>query len=142
MITQEDYIMKVEAELVDEGFIPLKTADQVIDHFKAHKGVTLLVVNSMCGCAGSGARMGSIAALKANAAKINGAVTVFPGVDEEATEALQPHLQPYPLSSPSIAIIQDGEIIHCIERHQIKGYPVEEILKEVQKGIDLATGNS
>ena len=58
MSTQEDYIIQAEAELVDEGFIPLKTADQVIYHFKDHKGVTLFVVNSMCGCAGSGARRG------------------------------------------------------------------------------------
>ena len=85
---------------------------------------------------------GGVAALKANSAKINYAVTVFPGVDEEATEALQHYLQPNPLSSPLIAIIKDGEIIHCLERHKIKGYPVEDIAEAVQKGIELTTGHA
>lgn len=141
MITQEDFIIQAEAELVDAGFIPLKTAVQVDHHFQDHQGITLLVVNSMCGCAGSGARMGAIEALHTSGGflKVDYAVTVFPGVNEEATEALQAYLQPYPLSSPMIAIIQDGAVVHCLERHQIKGYPVAEIAEAVQHGIALTT---
>jgi putative YphP/YqiW family bacilliredoxin len=138
MITKEDFIMQAEAELINAGFVPLKTQAEVDDHFQNHSGITLLVVNSMCGCAGSGARIGAIEALHAADNKAHHLVTVFPGVDEEATEALQKYMQPYPISSPSIAIIKDGEVIHCLERHQIKGYPVEDIIEEICKGIELA----
>jgi putative YphP/YqiW family bacilliredoxin len=139
MIKQDDFIRQIEAELLNAGFIALKTENQVINHFREHKGITLLVINSICGCAGSGARMVAIEILK-NCVnpKIDNAVTVFPGVDEEATQAIREYLYPYPLSSPMIVIIKNGEIISCMERHQIKGHCIEDIKEELMKGIASA----
>ena len=138
MITKEDFIIQAEAELVNAGFTPLKTKAAVDHRFANHCGITLLVVNSTCECAGPTARMAAIGAFHAAYSKVHHFATVFAGVDEEATEALKQYLEPYPLSSPLIATIKEGEIIHCLERHQIEGRPVEDIIKEVCKGMEMA----
>jgi putative YphP/YqiW family bacilliredoxin len=131
----EELINIMEAELADVGFIPLKTKQQVTDHFENHQGTTLLVVNSMCGCAGPDARMGAIEALATTHYQPEHLVTVFPGVDEEAALAIQQYIQPYPLSSPAIAVIKDGEVVHFMERHQIKGKPSEMVAAELSEGL-------
>lgn len=131
----EDLIAMMEAELTDAGFVPLKTKQQVMDHFENHQGTTLLVVNSMCGCAGPDARMGAIETLATTHHQPEHLVTIFPGVDEEATLAVQQYIQPYPLSSPAIAFIKDGEVVHFMERHQIKGKPSEMVAEELSEGL-------
>lgn len=130
-----DLIAIMEAELTNAGFVPLKTKQQVVDHFEDHQGTTLLVVNSMCGCAGPDARMGCIEALATTGHQPAHLVTVFPGVDEEATMAIQQYIQPYPLSSPAIAVIKDGEVVHFMERHQIKGKSSELVAAELSEGL-------
>jgi putative YphP/YqiW family bacilliredoxin len=131
----EDLIAIMEAELTEAGFEPLKTKQQVVNHFANHQGTTLLVVNSMCGCAGPDARMGAIEALATTHHQPEHLMTVFPGVDEEATMAIQQYIQPYPLSSPAIAVIKDGEVVHFMERHQIKGKPSELVAAELSEGL-------
>jgi putative YphP/YqiW family bacilliredoxin len=131
----EDLIAIMETELTDAGFVPLKTKQQVVNHFENHQGTTLLVVNSMCGCAGPDARMGAIEALATTHHQPEHLVTIFPGVDEEATLAIQQYIQPYPLSSPAIAVIKDGEVVHFMERHQIKGKPSELVAAELSEGL-------
>lgn len=131
----KDLIAIMEAELTDVGFVSLKTQQQVVDHFENHQGTTLLVLNSMCGCAGPDARMGAIEALATTHYQPDHLVTVFPGVDEEATLAIQQYIQPYPLSSPAIALIKEGEVVHFMERHQIKGKPSELVAAELSEGL-------
>ncbi|OJW71382.1 MAG: hypothetical protein BGO68_04410 [Candidatus Amoebophilus sp. 36-38] len=130
---QEELVKFMEAELTDIGFIPFKNSRQVKDHFINHTGTTLLVINSMCGCAGPDARMGVIEALTLNPSyRPDHLVTIFPGIDEEEViEEIQSYIKPYRLSSPAIALIKDGEVIYFMERHQIKGKPSEVIAEEL-----------
>ena len=104
-------------ELTREGFEELKTVEAVDNAIK-RSGITLVVVNSVCGCAARNARPSVIQSL-ANDKKPDYLVTVFAGVDREATQRMREYMLPFPPSSPSIAIFKDGELMHMLERHHI-----------------------
>jgi len=106
-------------ELEQAGFTSLKTTEEVDKALQAKEGTTLLVVNSVCGCAARAARPGVVMSL-ASEIKPDRMVTVFAGVDREATQKAREYLLPYPPSSPSIAIFKDGNLAHVIERHHIE----------------------
>ena len=133
MISQE-LVAMIEAELTEVGFEPLKKKEEVNQHFKNHTDTTLLVINSMCGCAGPDARSGVIEALAQSTHKPNNLVTIFPS-DQEAMEEVQNYIKPYPLSSPAIALIRNGEVVHFMERHQIKGQDPEVIADELVNAL-------
>lgn len=124
----DTYTQAAEAELTSVGFTALKTAKDVVDHF-THQAAdnTLLVINSMCGCAGPGARSAITRALEVirKGSRPTHLVTVLAGVDVEAATQVQEYIKPYLLSSPAVALIGDGEVLHFVERHQIKGQPIE-----------------
>lgn len=107
------------AELVQAGFQELKTSDAVNEVLTQKEGTTLLVINSVCGCSARAARPGVISALTEEH-KPDRLVTVFAGVDFDATKTAREHLLPYPPSSPAIAIFKDGQLAHMIERHHIE----------------------
>ncbi|MBQ23029.1 MAG: hypothetical protein CMD32_06485 [Flavobacteriales bacterium] len=111
----------MKAELTSLGFEDLTTPDQVESALKKD-GTTLVVVNSVCGCAAANARPAVRLSLS-NDAKPTNLVTVFAGVDREATDFARSHMVPFPPSSPSIALFKDGYLIHMIERHHIEGRP-------------------
>ena len=111
----------MKAELTDLGFDDLLTSSDVEDALKK-KGTTLVVVNSVCGCAAGNARPAVRMSLS-NKVKPDNLVTVFAGVDSEATNVARSHMVPFPPSSPSIALFKDGELTHMIERHHIEGRP-------------------
>jgi putative YphP/YqiW family bacilliredoxin len=114
-------VAPMKAQLTDNGFTSLETAEAV-DTFMANaKGTTLAVVNSVCGCAAGAARPGVLGALKYSEIKPDNLVTVFAGADQEAVAKMREYLLPYPPSSPSIGIFRDGELVHFIERHHIEG---------------------
>ena len=115
----------MKAELTDLGFDDLVTTSDVEDALKKN-GTTLVVVNSVCGCAAANARPAVRMSLS-NEVKPNNLVTVFAGVDSEATDIARSHMVPFPPSSPSIALFKDGELIHMIERHHIEGRPANVI---------------
>lgn len=128
-----DAIVKpMKNELVSKGFQEVLTpadADKAIQS----PGTTLIVINSVCGCAAGSARPGVLLSLL-NTKKPKNLFTVFAGVDKEATAQVRKYLLPYPPSSPSIALFKDGKLIHFIERHHIEGRTAEmlaEHLKEV-----------
>lgn len=114
------------AELTSKGFKELKSAAEVDEFFKDQKGVTLLVINSVCGCAAGNARPGAIHSLD-NEKKPDHLATVFAGVDFEAVAQARKYTLPYPPSSPSMAIFKDGELVHFLERHNIEGVPAQRI---------------
>ncbi|RMG20958.1 MAG: BrxA/BrxB family bacilliredoxin [Bacteroidetes bacterium] len=116
-----ELVAPMRAELVDAGIRDLTTAAEV-DEVLAQPGTTLVVVNSVCGCAAGAARPGVIAALQ-KGPKPDRMVTVFAGVAHEATKRARQYMLPYPPSSPSIALFKDGELVHMIERHHIEGRP-------------------
>lgn len=107
-------------ELEASGFTSLTTADQVKQKLESKDGTTLLVVNSVCGCAAAYARPGVKIALQ-NQHKPDQLITVFAGVDGAATQTAREYLLPYPPSSPSIALFKDGKLVHILERHHIEG---------------------
>lgn len=124
----------MRAELVDAGIKDLKTAAEV-DEVLAEPGTTLVVVNSVCGCAAGAARPGVVAALQGEQ-KPDRMVTVFAGVAHEATKRAREHMLPYPPSSPSIALFKDGNLVHMIERHHIEGRPAMLIAANLKAAFD------
>ena len=117
----EQLVAPMRSDLTTVGFNELKTADEVDQHLQNSKGTTLLVINSVCGCAAGAARPGIKWALQNSAKKPDSLATVFAGVDKEAVAKAREYTLPYPPSSPSIALFKDGELVHFIERHHIEG---------------------
>ena len=117
----EELVAPMRTDLSSAGFEELKTPEAVIAHFDNHEGTSLMVINSVCGCAAGAARPGVKYALDASDKRPDNLVTVFAGVDQEATAKAREFTLPYPPSSPSIALFKDGELIHFIERHHIEG---------------------
>lgn len=132
----EELVVSMEEELTALGFVPIKTAKETKDHMGGHQGTTLLFINSMCGCAGTGARLGVRMALETSSQQPDHLVTVFAGVDDAATEQVFAYTKPYPPSSPAIALFKDGALVHFMERHQIKGNPPELIAAALKDALE------
>ncbi len=120
-----EIVEPMKKELENAGFTSLYTAEEVENVMK-QSGTTLVVVNSICGCAAGAARPAVIASLEFDKTP-NHLVTVFAGVEREATDRAREFMVPFPPSSPSIALFKDGELVHMIERHHIEGRPAEAI---------------
>lgn len=117
----EQLVAPMRQDLTGAGFKEFKTPAEVDQHLKEHKGTTLLVINSVCGCAAGAARPGVKWALENSGKKPDQLATVFAGVDKEAVAKAREYTLPYPPSSPSIALFKDGELVHFVERHHIEG---------------------
>lgn len=111
----------MRSELTDVGFQEFRSADDVDKHLKSHKGTTLIVVNSVCGCAAGAARPGIRYALDTAEKKPEVLATVFAGNDRDAVAKVREYVLPYPPSSPAMALFKDGDLVHFIERHHIEG---------------------
>lgn len=121
-------------DLTQVGFEELKTP-QAVDEAVKRSGTTLIMVNSVCGCAAGMARPGTKNSLL-NAKKPDHLVTVFAGFDKEATQRVREYLLPFPPSSPCIALLKDGELVHMLERHHIEGRPAEVIAENLKQAYD------
>jgi putative YphP/YqiW family bacilliredoxin len=117
-------------QLAQVGFDELYSADAVVAAL-SQPGTTLVVVNSVCGCAAANARPGVIQSLK-NDKRPAQSVTVFAGVDKEAVNKVREHMVPFPPSSPCMALFKDGELVHMLERHHIEGRPAELIAENLK----------
>ena len=117
----EELVAPMRTELTDVGFKEFRTAEDVDNHLKDHKGTTFIVINSVCGCAAGAARPGVKSALERSDAKPDVLATVFAGNDTDAVTKVREHVLPYPPSSPAMALFKDGELVHFIERHHIEG---------------------
>lgn len=126
----EEMVKPMRAELTDAGFQGLYTAEEV-ESALAQKGTTLVVVNSVCGCAARNARPGAKMSLDGDK-KPDHLITVFAGVDKEAVDAAREHMFPFPPSSPAMALFRDGELVHMLERHHIEGRPAEIIAENLK----------
>lgn len=122
-------------DLTDYNFEALKTPGDVEAALDASTGTTLLVVNSVCGCAAAMARPGAKYSLD-NEKRPDKLVTVFAGVDKAATARAREFLLPYPPSSPSIALFKDGKLVHFLERHHIEGRSAEVISQNLKLAYD------
>jgi len=132
----EELVAPMRADLTDFGFDELKTEEAVSEHFTDHKGTSLIVINSVCGCAAGAARPGVKYGLSLTEKKPDYVGTVFAGVDMEATAKIRELHAPYPPSSPSIALFKDGELIHFVERHHIEGRNAEMIGQHIAAVVD------
>ena len=108
-------------ELTDFGFKEIKTIEDAEKSIKNDSDISLIVINSVCGCAAGSARPGVKLALEKSNKKPEKLYTVFAGVDFEATEKVRELCLPYPPSSPAIALFKNRELIHFVERHHIEG---------------------
>jgi len=121
----EELVAPMRADLTSVGFEELKTSDAVAKHMTDHKGTSLLVINSVCGCAAGTARPGVKWAVEHSDKKPDHLATVFAGVDKEAVAKAREYTMPFPPSSPSIALFKDGELVSFVERHHIEGRSAE-----------------
>jgi putative YphP/YqiW family bacilliredoxin len=124
-----ELVKPMREDLTNVGFEELHTT-QDVDNAIAKEGTTLVVINSVCGCAAANARPGARMSLQ-NAKRPQNLVTVFAGVDKEATEKARTYMVPFPPSSPSMALFKDGELVHMLERHHIEGRPAELIAENL-----------
>ncbi|HKL89726.1 MAG TPA: BrxA/BrxB family bacilliredoxin, partial [Allomuricauda sp.] len=125
----EELVKPMREDLASAGFEELHTSEAVNEALKKD-GTTLVVVNSVCGCAAANARPAAKLSLQ-NSKTPNNLVTVFAGVDMEAVATARNHMVPFPPSSPSMALFKDGELVHMIERHHIEGRPAELIAENL-----------
>ena len=125
-----ELVKPMREELTQIGFEELATSEDVTQAL-AKSGTTLVVVNSICGCAAANARPGVQFSLQ-NEKKPDHLTTVFAGVDTEATNTARDLMVPFPPSSPSIALFKDGSLVHMIERHHIEGRPAELIAENLK----------
>lgn len=123
-------IQAMRDELTRVGFKELRTAEEVESTLGSAKGTALVFVNSVCGCAGGIARPGAALALQ-NGAKPDHLFTVFAGQDKEATAKAREYFTGYPPSSPSMALLRDGTIVHMVERHQIEGRDARSVASDL-----------
>ena len=132
----EELVAPMRADLTTAGFKELKTGGEVVSHLEDQKGTSLVVINSVCGCAAGAARPGVKLAVEGSAKKPDELLTVFAGVDQEAVAKAREFTAPYPPSSPSIALFKDGELIHFVERHHIEGRSAEMIADHLSQVFD------
>ncbi|MDV3308786.1 MAG: BrxA/BrxB family bacilliredoxin [Cyclobacteriaceae bacterium] len=117
----EQLVAPMRLDLTSAGFVELKTPEEVDRYLTNQEGTTLVVINSVCGCAAGAARPGVKWALQHSEKRPDHLTTVFAGVDMEAVARAREYTLPYPPSSPSIALFKDGELVHFVERHHIEG---------------------
>ena len=129
-----DLVMPMKAELTDKGFEDLTTPAQVDEALK-QSGTTLLVINSVCGCAAGAARPGVVYSLTGDK-KPDHLVTAFAGFDTDAVAEARRLLAPFPPSSPCVALFKDGELVHMLERHHIEGNPAGAIAANLQAAYE------
>ncbi|MCB0282998.1 MAG: BrxA/BrxB family bacilliredoxin [Calditrichae bacterium] len=131
----EELVSPMREELTSVGFQELKTTDEVDSILANQQGTTLVVVNSVCGCAAGNARPGVRMAMS-HSVKPDQLTTVFAGVDREATERARSYMLGYPPSSPSMALFKDGELVHFIPRLAIEGNMPEYIAADLKQAFD------
>ena len=129
-----ELVKPMREHLTQVGFEELHNAEAV-DTAIEKSGTTLVVVNSVCGCAAANARPGAIMSLE-NDKRPKQTVTVFAGVDKEAVAKARDHMVPFPPSSPCMALFKDGELVHMLERHHIEGRPAELIAENLMNAYN------
>ncbi len=130
----EELVAPMRQDLAVAGFEELYTGEAVESALE-QDGTTLVVVNSVCGCAAANARPAAKLSLQ-NDKTPNHLVTVFAGVDIDAVNTAREHMIPFPPSSPSMALFKNGELVHMIERHHIEGRPAEMIAENLMEAYN------
>ena len=135
MMYPEQIVQPMRQELTRLGIQELRTAAEVDAKLQDMKGTALVIVNSVCGCAARNARP-AVAAAMSNTIKPDVSTTVFAGQDREATERARQYFTGYAPSSPSIALIKDGDVVFMLERYKIEGRSAQEIAADLVNAFD------
>lgn len=130
-----ELVLPMKAELTERGFEDLHTPE-LVDLAMTKPGTTLLVLNSVCGCSAGTARPGVVMAVQQANKKPAHLVTSFAGFDTDAVKQARTYLMPYPPSSPCIALLKDGQLVHMIERHMIEGRPAQMIAANLMDAFE------
>ncbi|PTH26884.1 bacilliredoxin BrxB [Staphylococcus auricularis] len=125
-----DMVDKARSEIESAGYEQL-TSPEEVDQVLSQDGTTLVMINSVCGCAGGVARPAATHALHYDKLP-DRLVTVFAGQDKEATQQARDYFEGYAPSSPSFALMKDGKIVEMIERHQIEGHDIMDVITQLQ----------
>src|SRR6476659_1859819 len=131
----ERIVTPMRQELTNLGVEEMRTPDQVDANLKDAKRTTLVVVNSVCGCAARNARPAVAIALK-HPVKPEKLTTVFAGQDQDATRRARSYFTGYPPSSPQIGLLKDGKIVFMLERHNIEGRTANEVAEDLVAAFD------
>ncbi|QXE00352.1 BrxA/BrxB family bacilliredoxin [Terribacillus sp. DMT04] len=129
-----DIVTTARKDLTDAGYVEMTTPEEVDSTLKK-EGTTLVMVNSVCGCAGGIARPAAAHSLHYDK-RPDQLVTVFAGQDKDATAKAREYFTGFPPSSPSFAFMKDGEIVTMIERHDIEGHEPMEVVNKLQSLFD------
>jgi len=131
----ERFVTPMRAELTRLGVEEMRTAAEVDAKLKDSKGTTLVVVNSVCGCAARNARP-AVAKAITNDRKPDVLTTVFAGQDIDAVQRARSYFLGYPPSSPQIGLLKDGKVVYMLERHQIEGRSADDIANDLTHAFD------
>lgn len=123
-------VLPMRAELTEAGFSELTTAEEVEQYMEQAEGTTLVVINSVCGCAAGLARPSVVTSLQHDHTPDH-LVTVFAGQDKEATAKMRSYFEEYPPSSPSMVLLKGKEVVHFIPREHIEGSTPEMIIRNL-----------
>lgn len=129
-----DVVSQARSEIQTAGYTELKTPEDVEAAF-AQNGTTLVMINSVCGCAGGIARPAAAHSVHYDKCPDN-LVTVFAGQDKAATEKARAYFEGYPPSSPSFALLKDGKCVTMVERHEIEGHDPMSVVNKLQGYFD------
>ncbi|MFA7686930.1 MAG: BrxA/BrxB family bacilliredoxin [Moheibacter sp.] len=127
----EDIVIPMKEQLTMNGFEDL-TTPELVDGALKKSGTTLVMVNSVCGCAAGAARPGVLLSLTGEKVPEN-LTTVFAGFDIDATQKAREYMAPFPPSSPAVALFKDGELVHMLERHHIEGHSAQAIAENLKE---------
>ncbi|MFC0522801.1 BrxA/BrxB family bacilliredoxin [Pontibacillus salicampi] len=133
-IFMNDVVTQARTEIEQAGYEQLSTPEEV-DEVMNRPGTTLVMVNSVCGCAGGVARPAAAHAIHYDK-RPDHLVTVFAGQDREATERARQYFEGFPPSSPSFAFLKDGKIVTMVERHDIEGFDPIQVVNKLQAIFD------
>ncbi|TGB05463.1 BrxA/BrxB family bacilliredoxin [Halobacillus salinus] len=133
-IYMNDVVTQARDEITKAGYQELTTTEDV-DQALTQKGTTLVMINSVCGCAGGIARPAASHAIHYDK-RPDHLVTVFAGQDREATNRAREYFEGYPPSSPSFALLKDGKIQSMVERHDIEGFEPMEVIGKLQRQFE------
>ncbi|MEK4028880.1 MULTISPECIES: BrxA/BrxB family bacilliredoxin [Bacillaceae] len=129
-----DVVRQAREEITAAGYTQLQTPEEV-EEALAKKGTTLVMINSVCGCAGGIARPAAAHSIHSDK-RPDHLVTVFAGQDKEATAKARSYFVGYPPSSPSFALLKDGKLCTMVERHEIEGHDPMSVVQKLQEAFD------
>ncbi|KAB7709224.1 BrxA/BrxB family bacilliredoxin [Bacillus aerolatus] len=129
-----DVVRQAREEITAAGYTQLQTPEEV-EETLAKEGTTLVMINSVCGCAGGIARPAAAHSVHSDK-RPDRLVTVFAGQDKEATAKARSYFVGYPPSSPSFALLKDGKICTMVERHEIEGHDPMSVVQKLQDAFE------